>query len=344
MTDKRISYIDMAKGIGIILVVLGHSIFPSENLTTWIYSFHMPLFFILSGMLLSHTHATEQALTSFIRKKAQAIFIPYFAFSVLTILFSALLDTASFGSYLPFALLSTISFCGLSVLWFLPALFFGEVLFLFIRKHTSLLGSALIVLCICLLTVFSANTYHYHYETDFDSYLSVLGAFLIAVFVRTGIATTFLAFGYYLYHFFFVKDIKRHICLMLSVLFLALNLFLAFKNESVDLNNLIFHNYLLYFSAALSGSLAVICFCAALPEIKPLGMIGKESFIIMVTHMNCRFLGICYAAGNLALSTLPLLGKTGYFLITASCMILLEAITICVIHRYAPFLIGEKRK
>ena len=45
MTDKRISYIDMAKGIGIILVVLGHSIFPSENLTTWIYSFHMPLFF-----------------------------------------------------------------------------------------------------------------------------------------------------------------------------------------------------------------------------------------------------------------------------------------------------------
>ena len=98
MTDKRISYIDMAKGIGIILVVLGHSIFPSENLTTWIYSFHMPLFFILSGMLLSHTHATEQALTSFIRKKAQAIFIPYFVFSVLTILFSALLDTASFCS------------------------------------------------------------------------------------------------------------------------------------------------------------------------------------------------------------------------------------------------------
>ena len=42
---KRIHYLDYAKGIAIILVVLGH-IFSGGNIKTYIYSFHMPLFFI----------------------------------------------------------------------------------------------------------------------------------------------------------------------------------------------------------------------------------------------------------------------------------------------------------
>lgn len=343
MTNKRISYIDMAKGIGILLVVIGHFGLPSEALLTWIFSFHMPLFFILSGMLLSHTNAPEQDLSACIKKKAKNLLIPYFTFSVLSMVFSALLDTAEFRSYLPYALLSTVTFYGISVLWFLPALFFGEVLFLFIRKHTSLLMSVLLSFGICLLTVFSANTYHYHYVTNFESYLSLLGAFLIAVFVRTGMAVTFLAFGYYLHHFFFGKKTQRCTYLIPAALFLALNLYLSFKNGYVDLNYLLFNNYLLYFSASITGSLAVICLCAALPEIKLLSNIGKNSFIIMVTHMNCRFLGICTAIGNLVLSMLPFLGQIGYFLISAVCMILLEAAAIRVIPRYFPFLIGRKR-
>ena len=49
MTGKRIRYFDMAKGLGIILVVLGHIEYISDELRAWISSFHMPLFFILSG-------------------------------------------------------------------------------------------------------------------------------------------------------------------------------------------------------------------------------------------------------------------------------------------------------
>ena len=48
---KRIAYIDVAKGIGILLVVAGHNdlALVSPYLHRWIYSFHMPLFFFLSG-------------------------------------------------------------------------------------------------------------------------------------------------------------------------------------------------------------------------------------------------------------------------------------------------------
>ena len=344
MNTKRISYIDMAKGIGIILVVFGHLGFASESLLTWIMSFHMPLFFILSGMLLSHTNSDRHSMSAFFRKKAKGILIPYFSFSILSIIFSGILDSASFCTYLPNALVQTFMFYGISVLWFLPALFFSELVFLWIRKHFSLGTTALLVLGICLITVFSVNTYHYHYFTDFNSPLSICGAYLIAVFVRTGMAITFLAIGYYAQYFLFSKEYSTASYAVLSALFFILNLFLAFKNGKVDLNHLVFHNYFLYFSAAICGSMAVICLCAAVPEWKTLLYIGKNSLIIMATHMNCRFLGICYAVGNLALSTFPMIGTTGYRLIAILTMLILESIAIYGINHYAPFLLGRKNK
>ena len=55
---KRIAWLDTAKGIGIILVVLGHSMSPiltghmvMESLYKFLYMFHMPLFFFLSGVV-----------------------------------------------------------------------------------------------------------------------------------------------------------------------------------------------------------------------------------------------------------------------------------------------------
>ena len=47
--NKRIEYLDIARGIGIFLVVLGHCYSLPEWMWHLIYSVHMPLFFVLSG-------------------------------------------------------------------------------------------------------------------------------------------------------------------------------------------------------------------------------------------------------------------------------------------------------
>lgn len=44
MQQKRLDYLDMAKGIGIFLVILGHIEYIQEDTLKWISSFHMPLF------------------------------------------------------------------------------------------------------------------------------------------------------------------------------------------------------------------------------------------------------------------------------------------------------------
>lgn len=47
---QRIKWIDLTKGVAIFLMVCGHTGIPSL-ISNWIWSFHMPLFFIISGML-----------------------------------------------------------------------------------------------------------------------------------------------------------------------------------------------------------------------------------------------------------------------------------------------------
>lgn len=49
---NRLREIDIAKGYGIILVIMGH-ILTEGSFREWIYSFHMPLFFFLAGAVVS---------------------------------------------------------------------------------------------------------------------------------------------------------------------------------------------------------------------------------------------------------------------------------------------------
>lgn len=52
-TNSRLGYIDIAKGFSIMLMVFGHTYSTSGTnyIITWIYSFHMPLFFLTTGIL-----------------------------------------------------------------------------------------------------------------------------------------------------------------------------------------------------------------------------------------------------------------------------------------------------
>jgi fucose 4-O-acetylase-like acetyltransferase len=70
---NRINWIDIAKGIGIFLVVLGHTGIPVK-LSYWIYSFHMPLFFFISGMCFDISK--YQSFKSILLKKSKTLLLP----------------------------------------------------------------------------------------------------------------------------------------------------------------------------------------------------------------------------------------------------------------------------
>lgn len=76
MKPGHIKHIDVAKGIGIILVLIGH-IFH-RGMIDFIYLFHMPLFFFLSGFTMSPQNGLH-----FLSKKIKSLIVPYFSFLLL---------------------------------------------------------------------------------------------------------------------------------------------------------------------------------------------------------------------------------------------------------------------
>lgn len=83
---SRLTALDSLRGFGILLVVWGH-ISRSAGLVSWIFSFHMPLFFIISGMLFHE----RQFLDSF-KKKVARLLIPYLFFGIVTFAYWALIE------------------------------------------------------------------------------------------------------------------------------------------------------------------------------------------------------------------------------------------------------------
>jgi fucose 4-O-acetylase-like acetyltransferase len=119
---QRIVTLDVAKGIGIVLVVLGHNPVFRENakpLYEAVYLFHMPLFFFLSGMTFRFAPA-EEAL----RKRARSLLVPYFVMGAIAVALALQADgmlaaLTSLGGIL-YGTGHTLRFVPL---WFLPCLF-----------------------------------------------------------------------------------------------------------------------------------------------------------------------------------------------------------------------------
>ena len=56
----RLPYMDVAKGMGILCVIIGHM--GNETINRIIFSFHMPLFFLISGYFLSNRLMPKEVL------------------------------------------------------------------------------------------------------------------------------------------------------------------------------------------------------------------------------------------------------------------------------------------
>ena len=129
---ERIDWPDIAKGLGIFLVVLGHNSIPS-GFFGWIYSFHMPLFFYLSGFLFSNDK--YNSTWELVLKKAQTLLLPYLSFFILIYVYWLFViqkvwlnQTGSFQPILDFFYGSTHLKTIFTPLWFLPTLFITEII------------------------------------------------------------------------------------------------------------------------------------------------------------------------------------------------------------------------
>lgn len=133
-TVKRDGTIDFQKMVLILLVIVGHGYI--ENVNRYIYWFHMPCFFLMSGKLTKIP--LKDDFLKWMIKRAKELMIPYFTWGAITCAvtcFSSKNDIVSYLKQVVHFLLGG-NYVG-GVFWFVTALFLSQAIFVCIETYVS---------------------------------------------------------------------------------------------------------------------------------------------------------------------------------------------------------------
>ncbi|MEE1085704.1 MAG: acyltransferase family protein [Schaedlerella sp.] len=131
MNKQRDERVDVIKGLTIFFMVLGHS-YSNNNgewIIRWISSFHMPLFFVISGVLYGMRKETTIRLD--IKKKMRTLILPYLFWGTLYQMFLSILKIiggAPISETICRSFVNVITVQG-SSMWFLPTMFGAFIIF-----------------------------------------------------------------------------------------------------------------------------------------------------------------------------------------------------------------------
>lgn len=167
VNKKHYAEIDIYRGLGIILVVLGHALKQTgetnavfDILLSVIYSFHMPLFFVASGFIaikVLDLKSKEEQL-SFIKNRAIRLLIPYFAVGLFYMPIKFILSKYAVKPYdFSSAWKLLIGENPNTVLWFLYTLFIVSIICVLILNHKNI-TSMLLISAIISVIAWAADT------------------------------------------------------------------------------------------------------------------------------------------------------------------------------------------
>lgn len=309
----RIEYIDIAKGIGMILVVVGHCIDAKTFPGTWIYCFHMPLFFVLSGLCFNDKK--YPTFLPFLKKRIKTLFLPCIYFSLIITVLSVTL----FNNYHASNLLH--GFPG--GLWFVFVLFISELFYWFINRLLTkhLKGISLIV---SFVIGYLLNKWQISLPYS-----------ICSIFV----ATFFYGLGHLCKDKInFLTQLPRTYAFFIGFLLLIIpGVVVYFKETYIGMSvNAIPNPALLYCLIAISGTLGTLTLCTFdYGKIKRIFLfIGKNTLTILGTHIFFINLSSHYIS--------PLIGNYLLYKISEQ-MVIWMAVVICcyVVNKKAPWMIGK---
>lgn len=318
-SSGRIEYVDAAKAIAILLVVFAHchwiNVYP--RLANFIYSFHMPLFFILSGFFIKSLGWKTAGL-----KYARSYLWPYMVIMLLMIGTDFIADWRLGGSYAnsigtgllrmvycnPYVrqdvLLARIP--GVGPAWFLFALFWGCFIYSIASRRFKSFDVLFLITAFMGLAVFSARKIQFPFE---------LQAGMVASF--------YVGVGRLVHDFQVVNRVtgmNRIVWLIVIISFLLLS-----NMGRVALNISYLGGSVAGMICSVVGSLAVLCICRKYSYTG--GWVGRNTLYVLAGHMLMQQITMAlgfsyeclpyYAAINLCINALTDIGGAlllGYLL------------------------------
>lgn len=333
MSDEervRIEWVDTAKGIGLILVMIGHC-YLDRKYTFWFTSFHMALFFFLSGYTF---HVKNESYLIFLKRKIKTLIVPYCFLALLTMTCEGLLAYTHGSQY---EILKTVMLYIIqkryTLLWYLTCLFLAEnILYMILRNRRTIwrFNSDIFYLTMSIICAALFFTYKAILKLDlpWNADLALL-------------ATAFMLWGIYcreseclmLFDNYWVDAIMLVICLAISTV-----QFMHFG--AIDWYSNSFGNPLAFIIAATSGTFAVASFTRHI-KLPIISTLGKNSLLFYGMHRI--IIDLSFAVyGKLGISTNN--GTPGAIILAVVSVVLAILVLIpCnwLIKKYCPWVLGR---
>ena len=262
----RDNSIDIAKGIGIILVVWGHQ-FANCPIYTWIHLFHIPLFFFLGGCFIK-----DEKYLIFLYKKIRTLFIPFLFFYTSSLFLKIIIYRMREGSFN--FMQDTYLYSTTSInfpLWFIICLFISINIYYFTRrlKHNFI---------VILLTTF-VGAILFYFQISLPFFIS-----------QALLATVFLYLGEKTYK----RRINNKVLFYTTLATIPIFIYAGIGNIKTDMGNLIINsNFLIFLLPAVCGISFTLLISRLFSQSKisrPLQILGKYSLFVFALHVNTGFL------------------------------------------------------
>lgn len=328
MSQKRINWVDTAKGIAILLVIFGHM--PADDFVhDFIYSFHMPLFFIISGFFIARE--ASMTIPKHLKKKFDRLLIPYLFFGLVIMTpFGLIFESARSGTFsldvvadhfvkrvigLLFGLRGDWPCIG--VFWFLPCLFCSLVLIHLVSRLTG--RYSLVAIIIFSITGFIYNGFIGH-SLPFSIDLAMIAALFIMV-------------GSYVYMH------SQKISWSVALLCGAVGLLASVINGRVEMYDGRFNNPIYFLLSGIGLSIALLKICMSMRRLSIIEWLGMNTLLIYMLHFLFQpfvgYLIIRLPYNDLwIINLIYCIGGVGLI-----CLLLYPVVTI--INRKLPFPLGQ---
>lgn len=315
VSGERIEALDIAKAFGILLVVFGHTIAIAPNL--WIFSFHVPLFFMLAGICAA-PHKFR-SFGTFVAHRSRTLLLPTLFFTLCLSPVYELGERLIRGEHFP-------------MLWFLYALYFSEIIYFFIARLDRSVRFAL------LLTLYlgSYGCATAHLQLPF--HIENLGSTLFYY----GFGHTFMALrptpgeNTMLFRIIGVHNGKKNAAAAAVLLFPMLPIVLTHRSFNISINE--FPPFFPLFAiASIVTSVAVIYCADAIGRSRPLSFVGTNTLLILALHGPLLLL-----CSEYLLPYIPnkyVYAPVAFALSLSGCLMAAP-----IFNRYLPWAVGKKRK
>lgn len=314
---EHLPYLDAARGLGILLIILSHIWEDQRPVIVLMYSFHVPMFFLISGLLMAHTNVISRSWKKILASRIRGLVIPYFFYELVFLIIFGLRSGFDFSSQNG-AWYDSLLMKPLNVpVWFLIVLFAAELFVMLILKTVrNKYISATIFLAAFILSFAGAGI------DDRET---------AAVMFRILSAVGFLSLGYFSYAF--VKG-RTYSVPVLSIAAVPACI-LALRNGKVGIYKLTFGNPVIFTVCAVLGSFAVL-FLLKNFRIRALETLGQHTVAILGLHIiTLRIL-----QEILGLNTDGYAGGVTALVFVAVSM----TIAGMILERVLPFTVGKQKK